>query len=131
MWQCLEEGRVNTGEDYLKVLRRKWLVPSLHHACTGYWGSPKPHLGRSKERGGLLKLPPLTSLALSPGGGEMMAGKPPPSPACELLPEVFPHRLSDVWRYVSGMLAICCSRGPGKIVGWHLCGRRSCNGFSL
>lgn len=65
MWQCLEEGRVNKGEDYLKVQRHKWLVPSVHHACTGYWGSPKPHLGRSKERGEL-KLPLLTPLRIEP-----------------------------------------------------------------
>lgn len=69
------------------------------------------------------------SRALSPGDGEMMAGKPPPSPACEVLPEVSPPRLSDVRLYVPWLSAICCSQGSGKMVGGHLCGRSGCNVF--
>ena len=60
MWQCLEEGRANNGVDNLQVQRHTQLVPKLYDAGVGCWQAPKPHLGRSKAKGELLKLLPLT-----------------------------------------------------------------------
>lgn len=130
MWQRLEEGRADNGVDNLQVQRHTWLVPKLYRA-----GEPQnPTWAEARRRVGCSRCCCLwphrgPSRALSPGDGEMMAGKPPPSPACEVLPEVSPPRLSDVWLYVPWLSAICCSQGSGKMVGGHLCGRSGCNGF--
>lgn len=93
---CLEEGRANMGWTICRSRHTRSLWQSCTMMTCGAGKPQNPTWEEARQKVGCWRCSCWPSWALSPEGAEMMARKPPPSSAFELLPGVSPTRFSDV-----------------------------------